>query len=96
MAEDREREVVSSQFGGNLRRHRRAAGLSQEEVAALASLHRTEIGLVERGRREPRVGTLVKLAAALSVTPLDLLDGIVWELPATSEGRMRVEPPEDE
>lgn len=42
---------VAEHFGHNLRRARKQAGLSQEELAVRASLHRTEIGLVERGER---------------------------------------------
>lgn len=92
MVDDSERTEVAARFGQNLRRFRRAARLSQEDVAFLASLHRTEIGLLERGRRVPRIDTLVRLAAAVSVGPGDLLDGIGWELPTTSEGRMRIVP----
>lgn len=60
---------------------RRRAGYSQEELATLCVLHRTEIGLVENGRRLPRVDTLVKLASALEVDAGDLLDGIDWIAP---------------
>lgn len=92
MADVREPDDVASRFGENLRRHRKAAGLRQEDVAFLASLHRTEIGYLERGRRTPRIDTLVRLATALSVSAVDLLDGILWEMPTTSEGRIRIAP----
>jgi len=65
-------------FRSNLRRCRRLSGLSQEELSLLASIHRTEVSLLERGERVPRVDTLVKLSASLEVTPNDLLDGIEW------------------
>lgn len=65
--------------GENLRRQRERLGLSQEEIGIRASLHRTEIGLLERGERLPRVDTLVKLAGALEVSPGELLAGIAWE-----------------
>jgi DNA-binding XRE family transcriptional regulator len=61
--------------GENLARHRKRADLSQEELGLKASLHRTEISLLERGVRVPRVDTLVKLAGALEVQPSALLDG---------------------
>jgi transcriptional regulator with XRE-family HTH domain len=71
--------AVAQQFGANLRRARRRVGLSQEEVGFRASLHRTEVGLLERGARTPRIDTLVKLAAALDVRiDCSLLDGINW------------------
>ena len=65
-------------FRWNLRRLRRRAGLSQEQLAARASLHRTEVGFLEQGHRVPRIDTFVKLAAALEVTPNDLLEGVEW------------------
>jgi transcriptional regulator with XRE-family HTH domain len=69
---------VAAQFGRNLTRQRRRADLSQEELSFRASLHRTEIGLLERGARIPRIDTLAKLAGALGVDPVHLLDGIEW------------------
>lgn len=87
MASASERNEVAVRFGENLQRLRRTARLSQERLSALAALHRTEIGLLERGERVPRVDTAVRLAAALSVTVSELVDGVGWELPTTSEGR---------
>ena len=95
MTKDSYREDVASRFSKNLRRLRREAGMSQEEAAVLASLHRTEIGLLERGERIPRIDTVVRLAAALSVSPGDLFDGIVWELPTQSEGQIKLTSEDD-
>lgn len=96
MASAPEADDVASRFGANLRFHRRSAGLTQEDVAFLASVHRTEISLLERGRRTPRIDTLVRVATAVSVSPTDLLDGITWELPTTNEGRIKIVSREDE
>lgn len=63
-------------FARNLRRQRERAGLSQEALGDLCDLHRTEISLLERAGREPRLNTIVKLARALEIRPADLLDGI--------------------
>jgi transcriptional regulator with XRE-family HTH domain len=85
--------TVARQFGANLRRARRRAGLSQEEVGFRASLHRTEVGLLERGARTPRIDTLVKLAAALGVRiDCSLLDGITWNAGSrsTSAGAFKI------
>jgi transcriptional regulator with XRE-family HTH domain len=71
-----ERKAAAVQFGKNLRRCRGRAGLSQEELGFRASLHRTEIGLLERGRREPRLSTIVRLASALKVSLNTLFEGI--------------------
>jgi transcriptional regulator with XRE-family HTH domain len=70
-------DMVREQLGSNLRRRRREAGLSQERLAELCDLHRTEIGLLERGERSPRLDTLVTLARGLELSsPCDLLDRI--------------------
>jgi transcriptional regulator with XRE-family HTH domain len=73
---------MAERFGRNLFLARRRVGYSQRELAVLASLHRTEIGLIENGRRLPRVDTLVKLATVLEVKADKLLEGIEWTLPA--------------
>ena len=66
-------------FALNLRQARKTAGISQEELAERCELHRTEVSLLERGGREPRLGTLVKLAIALGTTPEALVKGIGWD-----------------
>lgn len=89
--------AVSWRFAENLVRARKQASLSQEEVGWRASLHRTEVGLLERGTRIPRIDTVVKLAAALEL-PLTcpLLEGIEWEPPAIAQmGRFAVPAPND-
>jgi transcriptional regulator with XRE-family HTH domain len=78
---------VAERFGKNLARQREASGLTQEELAVRASVHRTQVGLLESGQRQPRIDTLVKLAGALSVDAGTLLEGIVWVPPTTSAGR---------
>jgi transcriptional regulator with XRE-family HTH domain len=65
-------------FAANLRRARTAVGISQEELGNRCDLHRTEISLLERAGREPRLGTIVKLAGALETTPGELCTGIAW------------------
>ena len=70
---------VAEQFGANLRYCRKRAGLSQEETAMRASLHRTAVSYIERGTRIPRIDTAAKLAAVVGVDPGDLFDGIVWQ-----------------
>lgn len=71
--------TLKERLGKNLRRARKRAGLSQEELSVLASLHRTAVGQLERGERVARADTLVKLAGGLSVPVGDLLDGLAWE-----------------
>ena len=79
-------QEVATKFGRNLWRCRRRASMSQEELGARASLHRTEIGMLENGTRLARVDTLMKLAGSLSVSPMELLEGIHWTPGNTSDG----------
>lgn len=72
---------LAEHFGRNLLKARRHALLSQERLGALAGLHRTEIGLLENGKRMARVDTAIRLAGSLMVDPAVLLAGMQW-LPA--------------
>jgi transcriptional regulator with XRE-family HTH domain len=65
-------------FAANLRKARTETGVSQEELGYLCDLHRTEVSLLERAGREPRLATIVKLAGALKTTPNALCEGISW------------------
>ncbi len=64
---------LSLWLAGAIRRHREAAGLSQEELADRAHLHRTYISLIERVRRNLTVDALDRLATALGVSASRLL-----------------------
>jgi transcriptional regulator with XRE-family HTH domain len=88
---------VAAQFGRNLARYRERAGLSQEELGHRAQLHRTAIGLLERGGRTPRVDTIVRLAGAVSVPVSDLLAGLGWRPGHLEvvEGGFEVAPPSE-
>jgi transcriptional regulator with XRE-family HTH domain len=83
-------EEVAVRFGRNLFRCRRQAAMSQEELGKLASLHRTEIGMLEQGTRLARVDTLMKLAGALAVSPAELLEGIHWTPGNSSAGSFSI------
>jgi len=63
-------------FAKNLRDQRELRGLSQEELGEASDLHRTEISLLERGGRDPRLSTIVKLARGLKIPAATLLDSI--------------------
>ncbi len=60
-------------FGEALRAKRKERGLSQEELAARASLDRSYVGGVERGERNISLINLNKLARALDLTLAELL-----------------------
>jgi len=61
------------QFGRRVRELRLAAGISQEELAERANLHRTYIGGIERGERNVGILNLLRLARALRVRVSELL-----------------------
>jgi DNA-binding XRE family transcriptional regulator len=64
------------QFARNLRRRREAAKLSQEQLAERTGLHPTEISRLERAVREPRLGTMLRLAQGLDIGIEKLVTGI--------------------
>lgn len=83
---------IAARFGDNLKRQRRLADLSQDELSYRASLHRTEVSQIERGLRMPRVDTVAKLAGALEIDPGKLYEGIVWEPGDIRYGQFKPDP----
>jgi transcriptional regulator with XRE-family HTH domain len=62
-------------FGSNLRRERKARGLTQEELGFAADVHRTHISKIERSRCEPGVRTIAKLLVRLELSGGPLFEG---------------------
>ena len=58
---------------------RQARKLSQESLAERAAVHRTQITLIENGRRQPGIETVARLAGALEVSTESLFEGIRWD-----------------
>ena len=67
------RNDIRVRFGQRLRQLRQARGLSQEELAFRAGLHRTYVSSTERGQRNVALVNLEKLSNALEVDIADLL-----------------------
>jgi transcriptional regulator with XRE-family HTH domain len=65
---------IRARLGANVRRLREAQGWSQEEYADRAGIHRTYVSDIERGRRNPTVTVVEKLAAPLRIGAGELLD----------------------
>lgn len=63
-------------FAHNVAITRARQKLSQTQVSARSGIHVTEVSRIERGLRDPRLTTVVRLARALEVQPANLLDGI--------------------
>jgi transcriptional regulator with XRE-family HTH domain len=62
-------------FAENLRMERKRLGLSQEELADIAGLHRTYVGSIERGERNVSIDNMEALANGLKVSLQSLLNG---------------------
>lgn len=67
------KEIALTSFGDAVKRKRCAMGLSQEELAELAELHRTYIGAIERGERNVSLRNIHRLAMALRMTASELM-----------------------
>ncbi len=80
---------LAQSFGENLGRARAKAELSQEELSDLSTIHRTQIGQLENGLRQPRLDTIVKLAGALGIDPCQLITRIRWVPPSIEGGEFK-------
>jgi transcriptional regulator with XRE-family HTH domain len=67
------RSTPASRFGAALAYERRRRSLSMSQLARTAGTHASEISRLERGLRDPRLSTIVRLASALEVPVGDLL-----------------------
>ncbi len=73
MPADSDQADVLRRFGRRVRAERERVGLSQEQLAVAAGLHRTYVGSVERGERNISILNIHKIARALKVDPDSLL-----------------------
>jgi transcriptional regulator with XRE-family HTH domain len=72
---------IPKKFGRIIRSRRKAAGWSQEALADEAGLHRTYVGMIERGERTPTIVVVKQLATALGTTMVDLIRELESEKP---------------
>jgi transcriptional regulator with XRE-family HTH domain len=63
-------------LGQRMRELREKKGISQEDLAEFCGLHRTAVGLLERGKTIPRLDTLLLISQGLGVTVSKLLQGV--------------------
>jgi transcriptional regulator with XRE-family HTH domain len=64
---------ILEKFGKKVRKERLNQGLSQEELAAKAGVHRTYIGMIERAEKNITLESIEKIAKALKLRPSDLI-----------------------
>jgi transcriptional regulator with XRE-family HTH domain len=74
---DEDSNAIVLAFARRLRETRAVSGLSQEQLARRTGLHTTVISRFERGGREPRLKSILRLAEGLGVPPGSLLDTLV-------------------
>ncbi|HEY4613651.1 MAG TPA: helix-turn-helix transcriptional regulator [Bacteroidota bacterium] len=60
-------------FGKKVRSERTKQGLSQEKLAELAGMHRTYIGMIERGEKNITLSNIARIARALNMATYELL-----------------------
>ena len=65
--------MMLEQFGHSIRARRKTLGLSQEALAELAHVHRTYIGMIERGEKNVTLTSMKKLSEALRCSVSDLV-----------------------
>jgi transcriptional regulator with XRE-family HTH domain len=78
--------TLQQQFGNLIRSRRKAAGLGQEALADKATLHCTQVSLLERGKRMPSLQVVKKLAAALDTTMASLMEELENSLDEPASG----------
>jgi transcriptional regulator with XRE-family HTH domain len=70
-------------FGENVALARGDAGMKRQLVAPRAGLSVDGLAKIERGEREPRLSSIVRIVGALGAQPADLGDGLLWVPPMT-------------
>ncbi len=68
-----------TEVGARVRTRRLELELSQEQLADRCEMHRTYVGSLERGERNVSLRNILRLAAALSVDPGELVGGLSQE-----------------
>jgi transcriptional regulator with XRE-family HTH domain len=61
-------------IGKKIRAEREKLGISQEEFGKLVKVHRTYVGMIERGEKNVTLSNLIKFAEALKLKVKDLID----------------------
>jgi transcriptional regulator with XRE-family HTH domain len=64
---------ILTRFGQIVRQKRQARGLSQEDFAERAGVHRTYVGMIERGEKNITLRNIEKFAKALNVPIKELM-----------------------
>jgi DNA-binding XRE family transcriptional regulator len=74
-------ERASNAFGERMRELRAREGVSQDSLARESDIHPTSIGRLERGGREPKLTTILRVAHGLGIEPGELVNDLSRKLP---------------
>ena len=88
MERTRESWTAKSVVGKRIREQRKQLGMTQEAVAEIAELDRKHISMIETGKTEPRIDTLIRIAGALDLPIEKLVAGLVFVPSEHSTGHM--------
>ena len=69
------KKEILIKFGNRVRDERTKLGISQEELAARAGLHRTYIGMIERAEKNITLENIAKVCKALGLSIGDFFEG---------------------
>lgn len=72
--------VAAQILGSRLRERREGLGLSQEDVAHMSAMHVSNYGKLERGKANPNLHTLLRIASVLEVDPGLLISGLSGDM----------------
>lgn len=67
-------------FGHVLRKYRKHAGLTQEQLANKAGIHRTYVSLLERNEKSPTLKVFFRLCSALQAKPSEVIEAVEMDL----------------
>jgi len=69
-------DAFLKKFGKRLAEIRKDKGITQERLAEMVDVHRTYIGFIEQGKRNPSIGNINKISKVLKVRLSELFKGL--------------------
>lgn len=81
----RDQQKLQAAFGHALRSFRAEAGVSQEQLASKAGIHRNYVGNIERGEKNVCLKSMWNLAHALKISPTSLIQEVERQLKTSSK-----------
>jgi transcriptional regulator with XRE-family HTH domain len=91
---DAQTQQVMARIAASLVRVQRSRGISTPRLARISKIDQSTLERILRGEDDLQVHTVFVLAAALGVTPVTLLQGIVWIPNAPDGGSFEIEEPD--